>query len=364
MFFILLLSGFIGLQYYVARRLSSIFQFPYTYKVTLFLLFICTNFFVVNMLSRRFWNIGIRLWYIGTMAYGGAIWMLFWLLLCYQPIQWAIPIPPKISRYIVVIGAGLLILYGIFQAHHLTIKTVEIMSPKIQREVTIVQISDLHLGAINGKGLVDRVIAEIKRLHPDLVVVTGDLFDSTEHDIADTLSGFNDLTVPAYFVFGNHDQYAGKERVRAAISHTPLKILQNSVALYDGTLQLIGLDDIGHHGDVNITPILQPLALHDGYFTILLAHVPSVFRSIDAYPIDLTLSGHTHSGQLFPIFVIFKRSYPYLRGLYQSGMHYLYVSSGTGTWGPPMRLGTWSEVTLIRLVPQKNVAQKRGGDLQ
>jgi predicted MPP superfamily phosphohydrolase len=358
LFFAILFGGFIGLQYYVFRRLSGIFQFTYTYKITIFLVFICANFFAIMMLSRRFSNIGIHLWYTGTMGYIGVIWMLFWLLLCYQVIQWIISIPPQISRYIVVIGGGMLILYGIFQAYHLTIKTVEIVSEKLQREVTIVQISDLHIGAINGKGLVDRVIAQIKNLYPDLVVVTGDLFDSTEHDVDDTLRGFNELTVPAFFVFGNHDQYAGKEQVREAISHTPIQILQNSVVLYDGTLQLVGLDYSEHQSQSTVTASLQQLALRDGYFTILLAHTPVVFRYIDSYPIDLMLSGHTHSGQLFPIFVIFKRFYPYLRGLYQSGTRYLYVSSGTGTWGPPMRLGTWSEVTLIRLVPQKNVAPK------
>jgi predicted MPP superfamily phosphohydrolase len=355
MFFTILIGGFIGLQYYVARRLSSIFQFTYTYKITILLVVLCANFFVVMMLSRRFWNIGLRLWYTGSMGYIGAIWMLFWLLLVYQVIQLVIPIPPHISRYVVVIGGGLLILYGIYQAHHLTLKTVEIVSPKLQREVNIVQISDLHLGAINGKGLVERVMAYIKRLQPDLVVVTGDMFDSTEQGVDDTLSAFNELKVPAFFVFGNHDLYAGKERVREAISRTPIKILQNTAVVYDGMIQLSGLDYNDSHVNNNIPANLQQLTLQKGYFTILLSHAPAAFRYLDAYPIDLTLSGHTHSGQLFPIFVIFKRFYPYLRGLYQSGTHAMYVSSGTGTWGPPMRLGTWSEVTLIRLVPQKKV---------
>ena len=352
MFFVTLLSGFIGLQYYVARRLCRIFQIRYTYKITLLLVLLCANAFAVNALSRQFWNLGIQLWYLGTMVYGGAVWMLFWLLLAYHPMQWWFQIPPKISRYVVGFGGGLLILYGVFQWHHLTLKTVVLASPKIQREVKIVQISDLHLGAINGKGLIDRVVARIKELQPDLVVITGDLFDSTEHDIDSTLNGFNDLTMPAYFVFGNHDQYAGKARVREALSHTPVQILQNAVTLVDG-VQLAGIDNLDHQPDSAVLANLQRLPLQDGYFTVLLAHVPSIFRLLDGSPIDLTLAGHTHAGQLFPIFVIFKRAYPYLRGLFQSGAHYLYVSSGTSTWGPPMRLGTWSEITLIRLIPQE-----------
>jgi uncharacterized protein len=335
--------------------LSGIFEFTYAFKITLGLIAMCINFLIVNLAARQFWNLGIRLWYLATVTYGGAIWMLFWLLLVYQVIQRLHRIPPAISRYIVSLGGAALILYGLWQAHHLTLKTVEIQSAKIPRPVSIVQITDLHLGAVNGKGLVDRVVAQIKQLHPDLVVVTGDLFDLTEQNIDSTLRSFNELTMPAYFVFGNHDQYVGKEFAREAISHTPLKILQNSVVRYAGFLQIAGLDNLGHlQQDESVARNLQQLPLQPGYFTVLLSHVPIDFKLLAAYPaIDLTLAGHTHAGQLFPIFVIFKKFYPYLRGLYQSGSQWMYVSSGTSVWGPPMRLGTWSEITLIRLVPKK-----------
>jgi predicted MPP superfamily phosphohydrolase len=170
---------------------------------------------------------------------------------------------------------------------------------------------------------------------------------------AEILQGFNKLAAPAFFVWGNHDQFLSAERVEQIFRTTPITILKNETIMFNETLQVIGLDYLERqpqpHNDAK--PILNSLALKNGCFTLMLSHAPIDFGQMDGHPIDLQLAGHTHAGQLFPWNFVVKWRYAQTQGLYTSENRSIYVSSGTGTWGPPMRLGTKSEITVIRLMP-------------
>jgi len=359
-FLSILFSVSFGIHYYVVRRLSSIFGFHYTWKVFIIFFLITANFLAVILLARSTWNIGMQIWWIGTVGYIGTLWILFSVLLLYSVVQllaqFIAPIPPRISQYVVVGITLALVLYSLFNARQMTMKTVDIFSEKLHKKITIVQLSDLHLGAVNGKRFVDRVVAQTNALQPDLVVITGDLVDTGTS--AETLQGFKNLNAPAFFVWGNHDQFLNAERVEQIFHTTPITILRNKTVIYNDALQIIGLDYLEHQPQNDVKPILTSLSPDEGYFTLLLSHAPIDFPQMDGYPIDLQLAGHTHAGQIFPWNFVVKWRYAQTQGLYTSENRSIYVTSGTGTWGPPMRLGTNNEITLIRLSPLPSESEK------
>ena len=341
-------------------RLSRIFEFRYTWKffLTCFLLFFLTtsNFIGVIILSWRSpWNRFLQVWYWLSMVYVGSVWVLCVFLLGYGIIQllarYTSPIPPKISRRVLVVGATVLIVYSLFTGYHQKVTRVELTFDTLRKPLTVAQISDTHLGALHGKAFVSRVVAKVNALNPDLVVVTGDLLDGSGEVSEETLREFHKLQAPSFFVRGNHESYMGRKTANALIEYTPFRVLNDELVFFQNHVQIVGLDYFSRHSQANVTRVFESLPLQDDYFTLVLSHMPFDLRYSEGYANDLTLSGHTHSGQLFPFSLLVKQLYPYLRGLYASGGRYVYISSGTGTWGPPMRLGTNSEVTFFQLSP-------------
>lgn len=354
-FLAILFSVSFGVHYVVLHRFSRIFEFQYSWKMLPLLLLMTTNFLAVIFLSRVVWNTAMRLWWIATVVYIGTLWITFAVVVVYAGIQLAahviVPIPARISQ-VVVVGATLtLVLYSLYNARHIEVKTLKFSSPKLLEPLTIVQLSDLHLGALNGVEYVERIVAQTNALEPDLVAFTGDLVDIGT--TAGILHGFNTLNAPAFFVWGNHDQFLREDEVKRIFSETPIQILKNETRIFRNTLEIIGLDYIERkpepHNDAR--PILTGLTPRGELFTLLLSHAPLPFEQMDGHPIDLQLAGHTHAGQIVPFNLLVKTRYPNIRGLYLSGEQAMYVSSGAGTWGPPMRLGTRNEITVIRLFP-------------
>ncbi|GAK50021.1 metallophosphoesterase [Candidatus Moduliflexus flocculans] len=355
MFLTILFSVSFGVHYMVLHRLSRIFEFQYSWKVFPLFVLITANFLAVVFLSRVVWNSAMRVWWIAMVTYIGALWITFAVVVVYAMIQLAVhvvlPIPARVSQ-VVVIGVTLtLVLYSLYNARHIEVHTLEFSSPKLRESLTIVQLTDLHLGALNGASYVERIVAQTNALKPDLVALTGDLVDIGT--TADILHGFNNLNAPAFFVWGNHDQFLREDEVKRIFSATPIRILKNETHVFQNALEIIGLDYIERqpepHNDAR--PILASLDPRGELFTLLLTHAPLPFEQMDGHAIDLQLAGHTHAGQIVPFNFLVKTRYPMLKGFYTSGERAIYVSSGAGTWGPPMRLGTRSEITVIRLLP-------------
>ena len=223
----------------------------------------------------------------------------------------------------------------------------------------IVQISDLHAGPTMRLAYVQRVVDMTKELAPDLVALTGDIVDGSVPRLAPRVAPLAALASGdrAFFVLGNHDYYSGAAAWTAHFEAMGFRVLRNAhVTIARGAARLlIGgvIDFAARMSDPDARP--RPDLATDGdarpAFRLLLAHNPKIAPLAEQAGFDLQLSGHTHAGQFFPwTFVIHLVHGPHAAGLSRRGRLWVYVSAGTGTWGPPVRLGTRPELTLLRLV--------------
>jgi predicted MPP superfamily phosphohydrolase len=221
----------------------------------------------------------------------------------------------------------------------------------------IVQISDVHIGPILGRRFAADLVARIEALGPDLIAVTGDLVDGPVAKLTDEVAPFGGLRARdgVWFVTGNHDHYSGAEAWVERLRALGLRVLRNehvTLGEGEGRFDLAGVED--HHARLVSEGWAEDLpAALDGRDAsrpvVLLAHDPSTFKQASRLGVDLQLSGHTHGGQIWPFSLLVRLAVPFLAGLYERGDSKLYVSRGTGFWGPPMRLLAPAEVTEIVL---------------
>jgi predicted MPP superfamily phosphohydrolase len=354
-FTLILLVFSLGIHTVVVQNISRLFGVPCPWRwIFLLVAFIATNFLAVMWQSALTWNTAVRLWFVLTMYYVGILWILFVVSLGYALLRgvmhFTAPLPPRVAQVLVIGSAVGLVAYGLAHARQVTVKTIEVSSAKLSAPLTLVQLTDLHLGALHGRSFVARLVAQTNALKPDLVALTGDFVD--KGTTPEMLAEFAQLKAPAFFVWGNHDDFLSRDQVAQMFRKTPIRILTNEVVVFRDTMQIVGLDYLTRQPKPDPRPILTRLALRQTYFTLLLSHSPIDFDRLDGQPIDLQLAGHTHAGQIFPFDLLVRLFYPRFSGLYTSGTAALYVSSGTGTWGPPMRLGSQNELTVVRLLPQ------------
>jgi predicted MPP superfamily phosphohydrolase len=218
----------------------------------------------------------------------------------------------------------------------------------------IVQLSDIHIGPILQREFAERLVAEVNRLSPDLIAVTGDLVDGGVRQLGGEVEPLGELSAPhgVYFVTGNHDYYSGAEAWLTKVGELGIRALRNErvqIGDGDGAFDLAGVDD--HRGDwLRGTTEDLARALRDrdpDRPVVLLAHDPTSFKRASAMQVDLQLSGHTHGGQIWPFLYLVRLAVPQVAGLLRRGRSQLYVSRGSGFWGPPIRLFAPSEITEI-----------------
>jgi len=227
--------------------------------------------------------------------------------------------------------------------------------------LTIAQITDLHVGPTIGEREVRRVVDQVNALRPDVVAVTGDLVDGSVAQLGRAISHLGRLQARrgVYFVTGNHEYYSGVREWIAELGRLGLRVLRNDrVVLGDAgaSIDLAGINDYGASGlGPELGPDLgQALAGRDPERgLVLLAHQPRGVDEAVRAGVELQISGHTHGGQIFPFNLVVGAVFPYLRGLYahaeagRAGQ--IFVSRGTGYWGPPLRLGSPPEIAKIVL---------------
>jgi len=229
----------------------------------------------------------------------------------------------------------------------------------------IVQISDIHFGPILGADFAAWLRDRIDALSPDLIAITGDLVDGTVSKVGGVIEPLRELRAPygRWFVTGNHDHYSGARSWTARIAELGITVLRNEhvVLQAPGEAQgeadgarfvLAGVDDhrsrqMPGEGGEDLEAALS--GVDPALPVILLAHDPTTFRRASERGVDLQLSGHTHGGQIWPFRYLVRLAMPWVAGLYRRGPAVLYVSRGTGFWGPPMRLGAPAEITEIEL---------------
>lgn len=258
-----------------------------------------------------------------------------------------------------IVGAALLIaIYGLMDASRIRIKEIDIPIRSLPNHLEgfrIVQLSDIHLGSLVRRPTLDKIVAMSNTLKPDLAVITGDLLDEQAFQFDGLTESLRKLQSRhgTYAVTGNHEFFAGVERAVAMMEKGNITVLRNRwVDIADG-LQLIGRDDPagGRMGGVTPPSLEEILKGTDpSKPTIYLYHTPETkLEDLQARGISLQLSGHTHRGQVWPGYWITKWIYKTNYGLYRKGNATIYVTSGAGTWGPPLRLSAPPEIVLFRL---------------
>ncbi|MBX3190390.1 MAG: metallophosphoesterase [Labilithrix sp.] len=217
----------------------------------------------------------------------------------------------------------------------------------------IVQISDVHVGPTIGKAFIEHVVARINALSPDLVAITGDLVDGSVEALAEHVAPLAKLKARdgVFFVTGNHEYYSGADEWIAQLGKLGVRVLSNEHVRIGGDegFDLAGIDDPTSRA----SDLRKALAGRDASRpVVLLAHQPKAIELADALGVDLQLSGHTHGGQMFPWNFFVRLQQPFVAGLHKLARAQIYVSRGTGYWGPPMRVGAPAEITEIELHPR------------
>lgn len=261
-----------------------------------------------------------------------------------------------------VLTVGTLTAVSVFNAvKTAVVRRVRVALPGLPRSLDgfrIVQISDLHLGLTRAGDWLSEVVSQVNGLDPDLIAVTGDLVDGSVEQIGEEVKPISGLRAKrgVYFVTGNHEYYSGVEEWLPFIESMGMNVLRNErVQVGDGDeyFYLAGVDDDRSEGMAkghgpNFARALD--GRREGVPTVLLAHQPSAVSRAAQKGVDLILSGHTHGGQIWPFSYLVRLQQPYVKGMYRHDERTrVYVNQGTGLWGPPMRLGTESEITEIIL---------------
>lgn len=228
--------------------------------------------------------------------------------------------------------------------------------PRALDGLRIAQISDVHIGPLLDRRFSRQLVERVNALDADLICVTGDLVDGSARLLADEVAPLAALRARhgAYFVTGNHDHYSGANEwveVVEKLGIVPLRNRHVTVQCRDAAFVLAGVDDHrgGFAGDAREDLGKALAGRPDGLPVVLLAHDPSTFKRASKAGIDLQISGHTHGGQIWPFRYLVKLAVPFVEGRYARDGAELYVSRGTGFWGPPMRLFAPAEITEITL---------------
>lgn len=283
-------------------------------------------------------------------------------------------IDSKILGAITILIALVISIFGVWNAYHPQIKKIEVELENLPAEwqgKTIVQITDLHLGNILRENFLTGVIEKVNSLNPEIVVITGDLFDGMDGNITPLAKMLDNIKTKrgVYYVTGNHETYIGVDKSVAALKPTQVKVLNDEV-VHLGGLQILGISypEMGQIKNIKDIVLTNKDFVQDES-SILLYHAPvgigggigddhkdiylgpnTDFTDAQEIGIDLQLSGHTHQGQIFPFSILAGLIFNgYDHGLHTLNNFNIYTSSGTGVWGPTMRTGSRSEITSITL---------------
>lgn len=236
-------------------------------------------------------------------------------------------------------------IYAYFHAQKIIIQPISFSSEKINQTYTFIQLSDVHLGS-NGHTEIKKIVALLETLSFDFMVITGDLIDE-DYARYEDIQLLATIQKPIYYITGNHEYNLHSTHFRDFIEHTNIIDLNNKKVSIN-EIDIYGIDEISPVPDV-----LNNLQVDTNRCAVCLIHEPyyEKFNQAATHGIDFIFSGHTHNGQFFPLTILAKYMYRYIHGFYTIGTMQAYVSQGTGTWGPQIRLGTSNEITHVTLVP-------------
>lgn len=276
----------------------------------------------------------------------------------------------KITAIVIIALVSLIVFLGNLNKRDITVKTLEFTFPKGDgklSEINIAAASDLHLSPIDGERLLSRIINKMNSLNPDIILLAGDIVDDKAEVLEQRKIGesFRKLN-PKYGIYtinGNHEFINGVDASVEYVEHLRIKVLRDEYVLIDSSFYIIGREDVvmkqftGKERK-SLEQIIQSINANNlsersstkSLPKILLDHTPVKLEQAEKNGIDLQFSGHTHHGQIWPANIITNLIYEISWGYKKKSNTHYYVTSGAGTWGPPVRTGSKSEIVNIKII--------------
>jgi uncharacterized protein len=329
-----------------------------TFWIRLVLGFLSVSFIAASLLAFRHTNAALRAFYRAAAVWIGLVSFLFlaavssWIIFGVARLA-GLHVNFHQTVELLFGAAAIAGLYGVFNASwmRITRTTVRLANlPAVWRGRTAALISDVHLGHVRNRSFLRRLVARILREEPDAIFVAGDLYDGTAIDALRAAEPLNKLVAPqgVYFVAGNHEQFGDDSKYLNAIAAAGVRVLSNEKVEVDG-LQIIGVPYRNATQNGQLASVLHSIGLDRDRASILLTHAPDHPEIAEAAGVSLQLSGHTHLGQFFPWSWMARRIYrQFVYGLSRIGKMQVFTSSGAGTWGPPLRLGSNPEIVMLQ----------------
>jgi predicted MPP superfamily phosphohydrolase len=325
--------------------------------IKLFLGFLSVSFVAASVLAFRYTNAVVRTFYRAAAVWLGLLTFFFlaavssWIVFGVARLA-GISLNFHLLVEVLFAAAAVVGFYGVFNAGwtRITRTTVQLANlPEAWRGRKAALISDVHLGHVRNGNFLRRMVAKISKEEPDAIFIAGDLYDGTAIDAGSAAEPLNELKAPhgVYFVAGNHEQFRDDSNYLRAVAAAGVRVLSNEKVEVDG-LQIIGVPyrNATQHG--HLASVLHALRLDRDRASILLTHAPDHPEVAEAAGVSLQLSGHTHLGQFIPWSWMARRIYrQFVYGLSRIGKMQVFTSSGAGTWGPPLRLGSNPEIVML-----------------
>jgi len=324
----------------------------------LLLSILSVSFLIASLLAWRYTGKTARAIYKVAAVWLGLLSFLFIAAVCSWLIfglAWATGW--KINFHVMVealFGVAVAIgIYGVFNASwtRITRTTVRLANlPEAWRGRKAALISDLHLGHVRNGSFLRRIVADVLKERPDAIFIAGDLYDGTAIDAKRAAEPLRQLTAPhgVYFVAGNHEQFGDDSKYLQAVEAAGVRVLSNEKVEAAG-LQIIGVPYRQAARNAHLASILKGIGVDRERASILLTHAPDHPQVAEAAGVSLQLSGHTHVGQFIPWSWMARRIYrQFVYGLSRIGKMQVFTSSGAGTWGPPLRLGSNPEIVVLQ----------------
>jgi hypothetical protein len=331
---------------YVLTRLFSMLGLRHGWPFLVFTVLSSLSFTGAMAIRSARSCFATKAYYFAAATWLGFLIYMIFASIAYDVLGWFVDYGGLPVAEAFVAGIVLVLAISLVVPFFVVLREVEIPSPKLRRQLRILHVSDIHVGASHGSESLAKLVRMANGARPDLVLITGDLADSPMKENGNPFDALDGLAAPAFFVLGNHEYYAGVEEVSAMLAKTKVRVLRNEAAI-SGDAQIIGID---YGGAKEVEAALVRLPTNRSKYVILLYHQPAGLDEARAAGVDLMLCGHTHGGQFFPFTLINRLVWgKEYRGLHERGGMFVYTTSGAGTWGPPMRLGTRSEMVLIKV---------------
>ena len=331
------------------------------------LLLLSVSFTISSTLSFRSSSPLVSAFYKAGAVWLGSLNFLFWAAcLCEAAdLVFYFALPARLAAVRtwtadgIFAAAAATIVYGFVNARMIRVRRVTVSLPHLPeswRGRKALLMSDLHLGHVNGARFARRIARMANRIEPDIIFIAGDLFDGPKVNPGRSAAPLFAMKAPlgTYFCEGNHEDYGDADAFCAAIERGGIEVLRSRAVTVDG-VQILGVSYADSVYPLALRSFLEGLALDPEKPSILLNHVPNRLQLVEQAGVSLQLSGHTHQGQIFPFTWFTRRMFGrFTYGLQRFGKLQVFTSSGAGTWGPPMRVGSAPEVVVIGVVEARD----------